>query len=418
MVKESAPRHILVPREAILPVYRPYLTASQRRQLFFGGAGSGKSVFLATRALLDGLTGRNTLIVRQVARTLRQSCFSEVLKAMGMFGLEGAFAINRTEMTISCRLTGAQLLFLGLDDAEKIKSITPRAGALTDIWVEEATECRYADVKQLEKRLRGLSRHPKRLTMSFNPVHKGHWLYKEYFADWRPGQKEYADDQLLILRTTYLDNPFLTADDRLAYEGEKDRYFHQVYTLGEWGELSGSIYQNWRVAEHEDSRTDPQHIRCGLDFGYAEDPSAAVKLSLSADGRQIHVLDELYLRGASNEALAERLRPFLAGQPLICDSAEPKSIQDLRRYGLPAYPAKKGPDSLRHGIAWIKAREIIVAPRCHLIQAELSNYRWRQDASGRSLPQPQGEDHLLDAMRYALEGDMMRRFARAEGKMR
>lgn len=416
--RQPAQRHILVPREGILPVYQPYLTAPQRRQIFFGGAGSGKSVFLATRALLDALTGRNTLIVRQVARTLRQSCFSEVLKAMGMFGLESAFAVSRGEMSLSCLLTGAQLLFLGLDDAEKIKSLTPRQGALTDVWAEEATECRYADIKQLEKRLRGPSRHGKRLTMSFNPVHKGHWLYREYFGDWRPGQRQYMDDQLLILRTTYLDNPFLTADDRLGYEGEKDHCFHQVYTLGEWGELSGSIYQGWQVAEHEEIRMDPRHIRCGLDFGYAEDPSAAIRLSLSPDGRQIHVLDELYVKGASNEALAERLKPFLFGQPVICDSAEPKSIQDLRRHGVPAYPARKGPDSLRHGIAWIKARQILVAPHCHLIQAELSNYRWRQDAMGRALPQPEGEDHLLDAMRYALEGDMLGRFAHAAGKMR
>ena len=135
--RQPAQRHILVPREGILPVYQPYLTAPQRRQIFFGGAGSGKSVFLATRALLDALTGRNTLIVRQVARTLRQSCFSEVLKAMGMFGLESAFAVSRGEMSLSCLLTGAQLLFLGLDDAEKIKSLTPRQGALTDVWARK-----------------------------------------------------------------------------------------------------------------------------------------------------------------------------------------------------------------------------------------------------------------------------------------
>ena len=100
------------------------------------------------------------------------------------------------------------------------------------------------------------------------------------------------------------------------------------------------------------------------------------------------MLDELYVKGASNEALAERLKPFLFGQPVICDSAEPKSIQDLRRHGVPAYPARKGPDSLRHGIAWIKARQILVAPHCHLIQAELSNYRWRQDAM--DAPSPAG----------------------------
>ena len=137
---------------------------------------NGKSVFLAARVLLDALTGRSTLVVRQVARTLRASCFIEVQKCMERFRLTHLFQVNRTEVSLTCLTNSAQLLFLGLDDIEKIKSITPLRGALTDIWVEEATETSWADIKQLEKRLRGLSRHKKRLTLSFNPVSRGHWL--------------------------------------------------------------------------------------------------------------------------------------------------------------------------------------------------------------------------------------------------
>lgn len=418
MTEGKSTRRILVPQAGILPIYRPHLCARQRRQLFFGGAGSGKSVFLASRAVLDALTGRNTLIVRQVARTLRHSCFNEVTKAMAMFQLTPAFVLNKSEMSLTCRLSGAQLLFLGLDDSEKIKSLTPRSGVLTDIWVEEATECRYQDVKQLEKRLRGQSPHPKRISLSFNPVHKGHWLYKEYFGSWQPGQRQQIDQDLLILHSSYLDNPFLTADDRQAYQGEADRYFHQVYTLGEWGELAGGIYQNWRTGSLPASEIRQKSIRCGLDFGFAKDPAVAIKLQLSPDGRRIHVLEELYLHGLSNEVLAQRLRPFLQGLPLICDSAEPKSIAELRRHGIAAFPARKGPDSLRHGIAWLKAREIIVAESCQHTMAEQHNYRWRQDGAGSALPQPEGEDHLLDAMRYALEGDMQQRYAQAAGKVR
>ncbi|NLX83229.1 MAG: PBSX family phage terminase large subunit, partial [Clostridiales bacterium] len=143
--------------------------AQQRTQIFYGGAGSGKSVFLAARTVLDALTGRNTLIVRKVARTLRASCFAEAQKCIARFSLSDFFRINKTEMSITCVRNGAQLLFLGLDDVEKIKSITPLSGALTDIWVEEATETAYHDIKQLEKRLRGASAHTKRLTLSFNP---------------------------------------------------------------------------------------------------------------------------------------------------------------------------------------------------------------------------------------------------------
>lgn len=405
-----------MPEAAILPLFRPYLCAQQRVQLYFGGAGSGKSVFLATRALLDALCGRNTLIVRQVARTLRHSCFNEVLKALAALQLEPAFAISKSELSLTCQDSGAQILFLGLDDAEKIKSLTPRSGPLTDIWVEEATECRYQDIKQLEKRLRGLSPHKKRLSLSFNPVHKGHWLYRQYFAGWREGERLIDEPDLLIVQSTYLDNPYLSPDDRRAYAGEKDPYFRRVYTLGEWGELSGSIFTHWRSADLSHEPIDPRQLRFGLDFGFAGDPSAAVKLLISPDQRQIKVLDELCLIGCGNEALARRLRPFANGLPIHCDSAEPKSIAELRRLNISAFPARKGPDSLRHGIAWLQSREIVVDPRCHMTIAELQNYRWREDAQGALLPQPQGEDHLIDAMRYALEADMQARYAHSAAK--
>ena len=109
-----------------------------------------------------------------MARTLRASCFAEVQKSISRFGLSHMFSISKSELSVTCYSNGAQLLFLGLDDVEKVKSLTPRRGALTDIWVEEATETRRADLRQLEKRLRGPSAHSKRLTMSFNPVSRGH----------------------------------------------------------------------------------------------------------------------------------------------------------------------------------------------------------------------------------------------------
>lgn len=410
-------RRIIVPREGILPVYRPYLCAPQRTQLFFGGAGSGKSVFLATRAVLDALTGRNTLVVRQVQRTLRHSAFNELRKAMHRFGLQEQFLVSLSDLAMTCTHSGAQILCLGLNDVEKIKSITPQRGVLTDIWVEEATECRYKDLKQLEKRLRGQSAHRKRLSLSFNPVHKGHWLFRTYFSSWPEGQRLQVDEELLILRTSYLDNPFLTEDDRAAYAGEKDSYFHRVYTMGEWGELSGAVFTGWRAADLSQRPVEGKQLRFGLDFGFAKDPCAALKLMYDAANRRILVLEELRLHGVGNAQLAERLRAFAGRQPIICDSAEPKSIAELRAHGIRAIAARKGADSLRHGLQWLQAREILVDQRCRGLMAELHNYRWRQDAAGESLPVPEGEDHLLDAMRYALEMDMQGRFAEAQGKV-
>lgn len=408
-----APRRIIIPPAALNACYRPCLGAQQFRQIYFGGAGSGKSVFLAGRAVLDALTGRNTLIVRQVARTLRHSCFNEVQKAMLRFGLSEHFVISRSELSLTCRDNGAQILFLGLDDTEKIKSLTPKVGVLTDIWMEEATECRYEDMKQLEKRLRGHSPHKKRLTMSFNPVSRGHWIYRHFFMGWQEGQRELVEDELLILKTTYLDNRFLTDDDRRNYEGERDAYFRSVYTLGEWGEQAGAVLPNWHAEDLSELKMSADRLRHGLDFGYCHDPAAAVRLHADIGRGKIYVLEELWAKGLSNEELARRLKGFCGRQPIVCDSAEPKSIAELRRYGLAALPARKGPDSLRHGLRFLQGMDIIVDLGCVNMMEELEGYRWRKAADGSSLPIPHGADHLLDAMRYALEGDSSQHLAAA-----
>ena len=218
--------------EKYLPFIRNDDKIKTRVQIFFGGASSGKSFFIAQRIVTDTLKGRNTLILRNVARTIRGSCWNEVVKAVTRMRLNDEFDISKTEMLITSRRYGSQILFAGLDDVEKIKSITPASGVLTDIWIEEATETSYDDYKQLEKRLRGESRHPKRITLSFNPVYKEHWVFGQFFGNWQDGTNEYHDDGLSILKTTYLDNRFLTQDDRDALEKESDQYYRNVYTLG------------------------------------------------------------------------------------------------------------------------------------------------------------------------------------------
>ncbi len=400
---KTAPQ-LLVPARAFNAVYLPYLQAPQRVQLFFGGAGSGKSAFLAARAVLDALSGRNTLVVRQVARTLRASCFAEVQKSISRFGLSHMFSISKSELSVTCYSNGAQLLFLGLDDVEKVKSLTPRRGALTDIWVEEATETRRADLRQLEKRLRGPSAHSKRLTMSFNPVSRGHWLYKEYFAAFPEDRGLLITPDLLILRTTYRDNRFLAPDDIRALEAEKDPYFHQVYTLGEWGQLGGSVFSNWAVGEPP-REIDRTWLRCGLDFGYAADPAAAVLAAFDRKKGTLYILEEFKQAGLTNDLLALRLKALCGTLPVTCDSAEPKSIAELRRHGVQALPARKGPDSVLHGLQWLNQQKMVLAPKCVHLREELLGCRWADDGHGGFLPRPLGEDHLLDALRYAMERD-------------
>ena len=280
-------RKLLLPRDAVNAVYLPYLQSPRRYQIFFGGASSGKSCFLATRAVLDTLQGRSTLVIRQVARTLRTSCWNEIGKAAARLGLTGCFRFNKTEMTVTARNNGAQILFAGLDDVEKIKSISPAGGALTDIWIEEATEISYADFKQLDKRLRGQSRHEKRLTLSFNPVYKTHWIYREFFGGWDEGGRAYQSDIVSILKTTYQDNAFLTADDRAALENERDPYYRQVYTLGDWGVLGDVIFRAWRQEELHARAAAEERALYGLDFGFAADPCACVRCAYDRARRRV-----------------------------------------------------------------------------------------------------------------------------------
>ena len=406
------------------PVYRPYLNDDHRYQIFFGGSSSGKSSFLAARCALDALRGRSTLVVRKVAKTLRGSCWNEVVKAIRRLDLAARFDLSSSDMIITARRGGAQILFAGLDDVEKVKSLTPAHGALTDVWMEEATECRYSDFKQLDKRLRGLSPHPKRLTMSFNPIYKTHWLYETFFAAWQeadslfPPPPDYgktvpgrslAEGSLSILKTTYRDNRFLSPDDVRALETEKDPYYFDVYTRGAWGETGDVIFRGWAVQKLSPSLYPDK--RFGLDFGFARDPTACICCAYSREDRTVRIFSELYLRGETTWSLASRLRPFLRGRPVICDSAEPRSIAELRQLGICARPARKGPDSVLHGIQWLQGCRILVDPSCRHTIHELSQYRWKEDPGHNIRPEPEGDDHLMDALRYALEDEQLARRA-------
>lgn len=407
---------IILPSQMINRVYRPHLENMDRYQIFFGGSGSGKSVFLATRCVLDALQGRNILVVRKVGRTLRSSCWNEVKKAIDRLGLHALFRIHKTENIISALNNGAQIIFAGLDDAEKIKSITPQKGVLTDIWMEEATECTYDDFKQLDKRLRGQSRHKKRFTFSFNPVYKTHWLFLQFFSVWQEGKKLCRGKDLSILKTTYRDNRFLSPEDGWALENETDSYFRQVYTLGNWGVMGDVVFHKWHSRDLTAEKEQYLHLY-GLDFGFAKDPCAAVDCALDRRNKRIYVFSELYERGLVNALLAERLKPFCGTSPITCDSAEPKSIAELKNYGIRAVPARKGKDSVLHGIQWLQGHEIVVDAACPRMQEELTLFQWQQDKDGHTLPIPEDRNnHLIDALRYALEHESSCRRASTAGK--
>lgn len=251
------------------PIYKKYLWGNKHlTQIYFGGSSSGKSFAIAQRAVVDVLNGRNYLVVRKTGASIAKSSFNEIREKIYQFKLQSFFRINASAFTITCTINNCQFIFTGLDDVEKVKSIRPLTGVITDIWIEEATEISVNDYRQLTKRLRGVSRFPKRITMSFNPILKTHWIYKEFFATlWRDDQQYVEDKTTSILKTTYKDNVHLMPDDIERLESETDPYYRDVYLLGNWGTLAGVIYNNWRVEDFD--KESFENYRCGLDFGFA-----------------------------------------------------------------------------------------------------------------------------------------------------
>lgn len=391
-------------------VYFPYLDDMARTQIIFGGSGSGKSVFLAQRCIIDIMRGgRNYLVCRAVGRTIRRSVFNEIRKVIYTWNLNKLFKINKSDGVITCT-NGYQIIFAGLDDTEKVKSITPEKGVITDIWVEEATETEEKTIKDLFKRQRGGRRDtPKRLTMSFNPIYQGHWIYKKYFAaiNWAEDQTQYKADGISILKTWYIHNRFLTPEDIQDLVNEPDKYYLDVYTLGNWGVLGNVIFTNWKIQDLSELYRHFTRRRNGLDFGFSSDPAAVTVSHYDRKHKAIYIFKEFYEKGLTNNLLANEILAMIGEDMIICDSAEPKSIAELKQHGVRARPASKGKDSVLFGIQWLKQQQIIIDVNCINTRNEFQQYKWKEDKDGNAIRQPvEKNDHIIDAIRYAYERDM------------
>ena len=227
--------NIKLSKKVFNDVYLPYLNNTDRYLLFYGGGSSGKSYYIAQRYIYKLIhpTRCNLLVVRQTGDTNRKSTFPLLKQVISNWNLSQHFKVNESDMRIVCKLTGNEVAFAGLDDVEKIKSITFSNGELTDIWVEEATECQEADINQLKVRLRG-GKSKKQMVLSFNPINIQHWI-KKHFID---------SGLATVCFSTYKDNKFLTDDDRKALEDLQyiDEYTYEVYCLGKWGVLGKTVF--------------------------------------------------------------------------------------------------------------------------------------------------------------------------------
>lgn len=392
--------------------YAEFLTDDRPVQIYYGGSSSGKSYgILGQRTVRDVMTGkRNYLIVRKTARTLRNSSFNEIRKCISRMDLESEFSINKTDMVVTHKASGCQVLFAGLDDVEKVKSITPQQGVLTDIVIEEATETEYNDYKSLVKRLRGGDESTiKRTTLLFNPILQDHWIFEEFFlGKWDDDKSYFGSDELLIRKTTYKDNRWLTEDDRKKLEDESDKYYYEVYTLGNWGVLGNLIFTNWETQDLTELSKTWAKYHNGLDWGFFPDPTAFIRVGFDRAKKLVYIFKTDGGLNMTNDGIAALLKPIIGREVVTCDSAEPKSIQELNNFGITAIPAVKGPGSVEFGIKWLQRMKIMVDPRCTEVISELRKYKYQEDRNGKVLPKPVDRDnHWIDALRYALEATMV-----------
>ena len=347
----------------------------------------------------------NLLVVRKVARTLQNSCFSDLRWAIERLHVGRYWKATRSPMEITFLPTGQRILFAGLDDPLKITSISVPKGVLCWLWLEEACEiARETDFDRLDESIRGLLPEGlfTQVTITFNPWSDRHWLKKRFF--------DTPDDNTLAMTTNYMCNEFLSPSDLALFEAmKKNPKRYRVAGLGDWGVVEGLVYDNWEEKSFniDEVRALPG-IRSafGLDFGYTNDPTALFCGLVDKGSRMIYVFDEIYERGLTNQNIAKLLiKRGYSKERIIADAAEPKSIAELREAGIGRiHSSRKGKDSINNGIQRIQDFHIIVHPRCVNFLTEISTYQWGTDnKTGVLINKPVDyNNHLMDAMRYGI----------------
>lgn len=386
--------------------YAEFWNCKKRYRVIKGSRGSKKSVTSALWYVINMMAypQANTLVVRRYANTLRDSCFAVLSWAIERLGVSQYWKITKSPLEMEFVPTGQKILFRGLDDGMKITSITVKHGALCWVWCEEAYELSEEEFNKLDLSIRG--QVPKGLwktiTLTFNPWSEQSWLKARFF--------DTPSDDTFTATTTYQCNEWLDESDRAVFEKmrkENPRRF-KIEGQGEWGISEGLIYENVEKADLDDAkfRERPRKYKAffGLDFGFT-DPTAFVGGFVDQDEKIIYICYELYLTNVTNQDTARHLKDDIGlhGEAVYCDSAEPKSIEELRRAGINAKPALKGPDSVNYGIQMIQNYKIIYDQHCVNFGHEISNYCWAKDKDGKTTDKPDHEfSHSMDAMRYGL----------------
>ena len=393
--------------EFINPIYRKYLYDMRYMQIFKGGASAGKSYFVAQKLIYNFMVhpGYNVLCVRKVGATNHDSTFAELIKTINEFGVSPLLKVNKAkgQEEIYNTHNGNKIIFRGLDDPEKIKSITFSNGMLIAIWVEEASEATEDDISILHFRLRGKSSLNKHMILSFNPISKSHWLKRRFF-DIRMSKEEG-----FICETTYKNNRYLTDGDRERIESYKDIdwYYYMVYALNEWGDRTDTaVFSNIEVHDFDIPEYMYGSIHYGMDFGY-NDPNVLVGVGII--DKEIYIFCEIYVRKKLNSEFIKIIEEggFEKDYWIVADCARPEYIEEFNNRGFLVEGSRKGKESIRIGVEYMKAlpKIHIHKKRCPNSAREFLDYKYKQLRDG-TIDDKEFVDldnHTVDAVRYAME---------------
>ena len=379
-----------------------------------GSRGSKKSKTIAINMIyrIMKYPESNLLVIRRVFNTLRNSCRADLIWAINRLKVNHLWRVPKGEHTLTYLPTGQQILFAGLDDPLKLTSITVAQGYLNFVWIEEAFQIEKQEMfETLEESIRGiLPPHLfHQITLSFNPWSEDHWLRKRFYND--TYDREYTDDLIYAITTDYTMNEFLDEVTLKRFEEMKIKRPNRfrVAGLGEWGIAEGLVYNNWEILEFDPIKLLKNDFSLeaafGLDFGFTNDPSAFIAVIVDLRNKRLFIFDEFYKKRLLNNEIAEEIKiRGYSKDEITADCAEAKSIEEIRRHGISRIrQSSKGKGSVNQGIQYIQQFDIYVHPKCTNTIMEFKNYVW-EEKNGITLNKAADNyNHLMDALRYALE---------------
>ncbi len=370
-----------------------------------GGRGSCKSSFISLLIICGMMADpkANAIIYRKVGETLRESVYTQMAWAIDMLGVSGWFQLKLSPLEIIYIPTGQRIMFRGADKPEKSKGVKLHKGYFKYLWFEELTEFNgMQDVRTIKASiLRGSNKHALTLYSYNPPMSALNWVNKEALNP-RKGRLYHKSDYRSVPKD-WLGETFLLEAETLKQSSERE--YRHMY-LGEVTGNGGQVFENLDLRKISPEEWQGLHVYAGLDFGFASDPDAFVRCAYSAKRRTLFIVNEFVKNGQQPDALAKELRNRTGREVITCDSAEPRSIAALRSLGMRVIPAKKGPDSVEHGMKWLQTRiKIVIDPgKCPIAANEFSAYEYDRDKAGNILPRyPDKNNHTIDAMRYAME---------------